>query len=88
VFSRAAHGDHRSLHRRPASPALLVAFLCSGASSLTYQVLWVRDLGLIYGNTVASAALVTSLFMLGLGLGGALAGRWSDHEGRRPSQML
>jgi spermidine synthase len=77
-----------SSHGPPAGPVLLTAFVCSGASSLTYQVLWVRELGLVYGNTVASAALVTSLFMLGLGLGGYLAGRWSDQPGRRAPQLL
>jgi spermidine synthase len=59
---------------------LLLLFFCSGISGLLYQVVWVRQFGHIFGNTVYSASMVVAIFMLGLGVGsyvlGALADRW------------
>ncbi len=62
--------------RRPWLISLL--FFASGASGLIYEVVWVRQFGLLFGSTVYSAALVTGIFVCGLGLGGYLAGRWAD----------
>jgi spermidine synthase len=64
-------------------------FFLSGIAGLVYQVLWVRQLGNVLGNTTYSASLVTSVFMLGLGLGSYLAGRAIDpvHD-RRPRAPL
>jgi spermidine synthase len=53
-------------------------FFASGASGLVYEVVWVRLFGSLFGSTVYSAALVTGIFVCGLGLGGRLAGRWAD----------
>jgi spermidine synthase len=58
--------------------APLLFFFASGASGLIYEIVWVRQFGLLFGSTVYSAALVTGIFMLGLGLGSWLAGRWAD----------
>jgi spermidine synthase len=55
-------------------------FFCSGASGLIYQIVWVRAFGAVFGNTIHSAALVIAVFMLGLGVGSALAGRWADRQ--------
>ncbi len=64
-------------------------FFCSGASGLIYQVVWVRLFGNIFGNTFTSASLVVAVFMLGLGLGGYLVGRWADGRYlRRPESLL
>ena len=53
-----------------------------------YQVVWVREFGNLFGNNVYSAAIVTAVFMGGLGVGGAVVGRWSDRiyrgDARRP----
>ena len=63
--------------------ALAVAlFFLSGASGLVYQVIWVRQFGKVFGNTLHSAALVTSIFLGGLGVGALVAGRWIDRGGR------
>ncbi|MGH7151289.1 MAG: fused MFS/spermidine synthase, partial [Planctomycetota bacterium] len=56
------------------APVLWI-FLLSGASALVYQVLWARQLGLVFGNTTASISVVLAAFMAGLALGAALAGR-------------
>ena len=55
-------------------------FFCSGVSGLIYQVVWVRVFGNVFGNTVYSASVVVAVFMLGLGAGSYIAGRWSDRR--------
>jgi len=64
------------------SALLLVAFFLSGAVALVYQVLWTRQLGLVFGVTIQAASTVLACFMGGLALGSYLAGRWSDSMAR------
>jgi spermidine synthase len=45
----------------------------SGSSALLFQTLWLRLSGLVFGNSVWSAALILSSFMAGLALGSAIA---------------
>ena len=71
------------MQRRASSDRTLlpyVLFFGSGLSGLVYQVLWVRQFGNVFGNTVHSAALVTAVFMCGLGVGSYLAGAWADRR--------
>src|SRR5207249_12114343 len=56
----------------------------SGLSGLIYQVVWVRVFGNVFGNTVYSASLVVAVFMLGLGVGGYVVGRWADRRYAEP----
>src|SRR5579862_641893 len=60
-----------------------VLFLISGACGLIYEVLWCRQLGLLFGNTVQSLSAVLSAFMGGLALGSYCAGRVC-HRLKRP----
>lgn len=60
-------------------PIFLVFFL-SGVSGLVYQVMWVRQLGNVFGHTVPSATLVTAVFMGGLGAGSSVMGRAADRR--------
>ena len=56
----------------------LIVFLCfflSGASGLLFEVLWTRELGLIFGSTTLAMSTVLSVFMGGLALGSYLCGR-------------
>jgi spermidine synthase len=46
---------------------LHMLFFASGAAGLVYEVVWVRQFGIVFGSTVYSVALVTALFMCGLG---------------------
>ncbi|MDX1632924.1 MAG: fused MFS/spermidine synthase, partial [Thermoanaerobaculia bacterium] len=62
---------------------LILCFLLSGAASLMDQVVWLRYLGLSFGNTTWAAATLLAVFMGGLGLGALWIGRWSDRW-RRP----
>ncbi|MBN93101.1 MAG: hypothetical protein CL928_03390 [Deltaproteobacteria bacterium] len=70
----ASTGPLRSL-----APTLLLFFF-SGATSLVYEVLWMRRLGLVFGATQLAVATVLGAFMLGLALGAAFAGRWADRR--------
>lgn len=49
--------------------------LLSGATALTYQVTWVRNLSLIFGASHQATSIVLASFMAGLALGGLAAGR-------------
>jgi spermidine synthase len=64
-------------------PTLSVLFFCSGACALTYQVLWLRMLGLVFGVTTYAASTVWASFMTGLAVGSLIAGRLADRV-RRP----
>ena len=59
-------------------PALLICFLLSGATSLVYEVLWVRMLILRLGSTSLAISTVLTAFMAGLAFGAWAAGRYSS----------
>ena len=44
---------------------LLVLFFLSGAAALIYQVLWLKELGLLLGVTAYAAATTLAVFFLG-----------------------
>ena len=68
---------------------LYFLFFCSGLSGLIYQVVWVREFGNVFGNTIYSASLVVAMFMLGLGVGSYVAGVWADRRyARAPESLL
>lgn len=50
-------------------------FFITGATSLVFEVLWVRGLTLVVGNTTFAVSLVIAAFLFGLALGNGLAGR-------------
>lgn len=56
-------------------------FLLSGATSLVYQILWVRALSLTLGSSVYAISLVVAAFMAGLALGSAWFGSRVDRWG-------
>ena len=58
-------------------------FFLSGASGLVFETVWTRQLGLIFGSTTLAIATVLSVFMGGLAVGSAIAGRYADRL-RRP----
>ena len=55
------------------APLLTAAFFSSGASALIFEILWFRQAGLAFGNSIWASSLVLSAFMGGLALGNALA---------------
>jgi spermidine synthase len=65
----------------PAALYLLVAI--SGAAGLSYELLWIRALGLHFGTTAPAITTVVAVFMAGLGAGNWLFGARADRS-RRP----
>jgi spermidine synthase len=70
---------------RPASRAtpslrgvVLALFVASGAAGLIYQVVWSRELVLVFGNTTQAVATIVTAFMAGLGFGSLVGGRLAD----------
>jgi spermidine synthase len=57
---------------------IYLLFFFSGMSALMYEVIWMKELTLIMGNTVHSTTTVLSAFMAGLALGSLLFGRLVD----------
>src|SRR5712671_48143 len=57
-------------------PILFLLFFCSGFCSLLYQVVWVRMAFAHFGVITPVLSVVLSVFMLGLGLGSWLGGKW------------
>jgi spermidine synthase len=62
--------------KRQALPICILVFF-SGFVALVYQVLWVKDLSLLFGNTAQAAATTLAVFFLGLAAGGHVWGRRS-----------
>lgn len=58
-------------------------FVFSGASALVLELVWTRQLTLLFGSTTLAISTVLAVFMGGLALGSSLAGRRADHL-RRP----
>ena len=52
-------------------------YLLSGAGGAIFEVAWARQYGDVFGNTVHSTLLLTTVFLLGWGAGGYLCGAWS-----------
>jgi spermidine synthase len=68
----------------PARRALvLVLFFASGFAGLLYQVLWMRELGRLFGNGPHAVATTLAAFFLGLAIGSHTAGRFAPRM-RRP----
>jgi spermidine synthase len=62
---------------------MYVLFFLSGASALIYELVWQRQLNLVFGVSTLSVSAVLAAFMSGLALGGLLFGRLADRT-RRP----
>src|SRR5512145_1378122 len=70
-----------------ALPIVIVLFVLSGAAGLTYEVIWIRSLTLIFGKTVHAASAVLVAFMAGLALGSAAGGRFVDRARFSPLKL-
>jgi spermidine synthase len=54
--------------------------LVSGACALAYQVVWTRELRLVFGHSTAASAAVLAIFIGGLGTGSWLIGPRADRH--------
>ena len=66
---------------RKLNPFVLSLFFLSGLCGLIYEIIWIRLLRLVMGNTVFSVSTVLTAFMGGLALGSYVAGRLIDRRG-------
>lgn len=67
------------MSKLPLAP--LILFFFSGASSLVYQVVWVRMLMPVFGVSTFAVSTVLAAFMAGLALGSYWCGRVADRRG-------
>ncbi len=56
-----------------------ILFCASGFVGLVYQVLWMKELGLLFGNSSQAAATTLVAFFLGLAVGGYVWGKRSKN---------
>ena len=65
-------------------PSLSALALISGFACLVYQVLWVRHLGLLFGNGSEAAAATIGVFFAGMGVG---SWWWGRHASEKPLRL-
>ena len=65
-------------------PLLALLFAASGFAGLVYEVLWLRGLGLLFGNTVLAASTTLAAFFLGLAGG---AWYWGERSAALPRPL-
>ncbi len=59
-------------------PIALTLFFFSGLISLILQVVWLKKLVLVFGNTVWAVSTLLTAFMAGLAIGSWVFGRIAD----------
>jgi len=62
---------------------VLLFFFVSGSCGLIYQVVWTRQLALLFGTAAYAVSAVLTVFFVGLGAGSLLGGKLADST-RRP----
>jgi spermidine synthase len=65
---------------------VLGLFILSGAAGLIYEVVWARQLVLVFGNTTQAVSAILTGFFGGMAIGAWLGGRLADRV-RRPLRM-
>ena len=72
---------------RHIKPTVWLIFILSGASALIYEVIWMRQLTLVFGSTVFATSTVLTAFMAGLALGSYYFGRKIDEGKMSPLKL-
>jgi spermidine synthase len=57
---------------------ILAIFVLSGAAGLVYEIVWSRQLVLVFGNTTQAVSAILAGFFGGMAIGSALGGRLAD----------
>jgi spermidine synthase len=78
---RAAAGAPTSPDAAATRSIVAVGLALSGFAALAFQIAWVRLFGLVLGSSVYSFAGVLGVYLAGLALGAAVAGRWLARSG-------
>ena len=63
------------MHR---SAAVIGIFILSGAAGLIYEIVWSRQLVLVFGNTTQAVSAILTGFFGGMAIGAAIGGRIAD----------
>lgn len=61
---------------------ILAIFVLSGAAGLVYEVVWARQLVLVFGNTTQAVSAILTGFFGGMAVGSAWGGRLADRVAR------
>ena len=78
---RAEHGNVRRALRpvtnapRVGLPVILAVFVLSGAAGLIYEIVWSRQLVLVFGNTTQAVSTILTGFFGGMAIGSGVGGR-------------
>src|SRR4051794_41819748 len=54
---------------------ILAIFVLSGAAGLIYEIVWSRQLVLVFGNTTQAVSAILTGFFGGMAIGAAIGGR-------------
>lgn len=65
---------------------ILAIFVLSGAAGLVYEVVWSRELVLVFGNTTQAVSAILTGFFGGMAIGSWIGGRIADRV-RRPLRL-
>jgi spermidine synthase len=60
--------------------AVLAIFVLSGAAGLIYEIVWARQLVLVFGNTTQAVSAILTGFFGGMAIGAAVGGRVADRS--------
>ncbi len=71
---------------RTSRPIVLAIFILSGAAALIDEIVWSRQLVLVFGNTTQAVSAILTGFFGGMALGSVLGGRIADRI-RSPLRM-
>ena len=74
--------DPMIVNKKAARKMLYFCFFLSGFAGLVYELVWMKLLSLVMGNTTVSVAAVLAIYMSGLAIGSYIAGRWTDRKNR------
>jgi spermidine synthase len=58
--------------------AVLAIFILSGAAGLIYEIVWARQLVLVFGNTTQAVSAILTGFFGGMAIGSVVGGRFAD----------
>jgi len=78
-MNQPAYRPNTMTHTRIESFVVAILFIASGAAALIYEVLWLKQLGSLFGNTAQAAAATLAVFFLGISSG---ARAWGGRAAR------
>lgn len=74
----APRGRYATLPVVHRSAAVVGIFILSGAAGLIYEIVWSRQLVLVFGNTTQAVSAILTGFFGGMAIGAAVGGRIAD----------